>query len=267
MIINNGPLGKARSKQEPLYNYSGTADPLYKTTRADGTIDWELVLRTSGTLTFTRVVDKVDIFLVGGGANGTAGSASGYSITGGSGGKGGSRRTANAVSVQEGAEYTITVGSAGNDSAFINGNVSYRASGGTGAATSGAKMPDYNHPESTNPAGAASNGGYAFGTASTAYAPGRKYGADGGGGGIYRKRSNGNEDTVAGSGGGTTGGGAGAAASSTSAAGGAATGGTGSGGGGGNAWSRSNGPGAGSTGGGGSGGAGGSGIVIIRNAR
>lgn len=248
MILNFGSPGKSKAKMPPLFTYTGTYR-YEESVAEDGTVNWELAFLSSGTLTFQRVVDKIDVFLVGPGANGSDGSHN-DSIArsfGGKGGNGGALVTCkgtSAISVQAGTQYSITIGTPGNATTGFGKSA---ASGGGKTGGAGAYVTD--NVYAGDNAGNGSDGERAFG-GSTLLWNGYKYGASGGGGGVksavnYYERSPGT--------GGTSGAGNGGA---QNANGGNATANSGSGGGGGGFYSWE-----------GSGGSGGSGIIIIRNAR
>lgn len=256
MILNLGAEGKPLSKQAPVYSFTGTST--YKQTVADdGTVNWELALTSSGTLKFSKVVPKVDVFLVGAGEKGGTAGGNYNSCWGGTGGKGGQRVTKTGVDVAAGTNYTITIGksSAGDTSAL-----GQTATGGAGSRGGGYGRKNGHNRYYQYEDNDAKDGGYAFGTASTQLWPGYKYGAGGGGGSASNQYHG--EASAGGGAPGTSGGGARGLATEADEKGGNATANSGSGGGGGGAccmgeyYEEL-----------GEGGAGGSGIVIIRNAR
>lgn len=237
--------------------------------QADGdTNNWELAL-LSGTrakINFARTTGPIDVFMIGGGNPGYQGSVKDNVVRGGKGGQSGGRVTRRNMEVEEGVDYSFTVGGSGA-STFIFGQSTMNGqetSGGAGASVEIAYHPPVTQAEE------GSNGEYAFGAETSLLFSGRRYGASGGGGGIgvsetvsYEIPGEGSRQTemsvlLPGQGGGVTGGGSGgnnvtAAVSGTSN--------TGSGGGGaflGTDHGRNT---------YGSVGAGGSGIIIIRNAR
>lgn len=250
MILNLGPMGKSRAKMPPQFTYTGSYQ-YAESVRSDGTVDWEIAFLSSGTLVFQKVVDKIDVFMIGGGAPGSAGSHN-DSIArsiGGAGGKGGTRRNLSgnsAVPVTAGTSYILTIGGSG---AATSGFGTTAAGGNGKAGGAGAYVTDGTN--SGEHAGNGNDGEEAFGSGSTTLLwNGYKYGAGGGGGGAkapvtYFARNPGS--------GGTSGAGDGGA---ENANGGAAAANSGSGGGGGGFYNWA-----------GSGGAGGSGIIMIRNAR
>lgn len=245
-----GPRGLPKHKKPPVFTYTGQYE-LFTDTRADGTVDWELVLKTSGILTFSRVVDKVDLFLVGGGKPGTSGAYSGSWSTGyargGAGGTGGERVTQTNVDVQAGVAYAITVGDSNEATSALGSTArsGYGSSGGTGAYENASSM-------ARDAATAATVGATSF---SVLWNTSWLFGAGGGGGAAKA----GNLGGSASSSGAATGGGSGGTSSHRGGYDGAAN--TGSGGGGGYAVNTQ------SDVDYGTGGAGGSGVVIIRNAR
>jgi len=245
-----GPRGLPKHKKPPAFTYTGQYE-LLTSTREDGTVDWELVLKTSGTLTFSRVVDTVDMFLVGGGKPGTSGTysgawSSGYA-RGGNGGDGGECITRYGVGVQAGTAYTITVGESNQASSAlgVTARSGSGSSGGTGAYENASSM-------ARTAATSAVAGVTSF---LMLWGVDRKYGPGGGGGAA----SAGTLGGSASSSGASTGGGSGGTSSHRRGYDGAAN--TGAGGGGGFAINTQ------SDVDYGTGGAGGSGIVAFRNAR
>ena len=243
MAVLNMVCGKSREKSPPLFTLSGGTYEYEQDVAADGTVNWELALLSgsSKTLTFQRVVDKVDVFICSGGqSGGTYGTQSG-----GKGGTGGGSATYTNISVSAGTSYTFTVGGSNSSSKIFGYTV---ATGGGKAGGNGADIP------SAALAQSGTNGtAYAFGSSSTLIYSGRKYGGGGGGGG-FRVGNN----TYNGASGGASGGGHGGDDShkgSSDRNGSANTG--GGGGGGAYTWSGAF----------LSGGSGGSGIIIIRNHR
>lgn len=256
MIVNNSPLGVNKEKKPPVFSYTGTYELKVGDPKEDGTVDWELALKTSGVLTFSRVVDKVDIFAVGGGAPGANGSVSwnGYpKAVGGAGGKGGGRQTVRGKPVTPGTEYSVTIGASGTATTCAGLGISAASGAGSKGATGASQS--YN-PTNVSTGTPADNGEYAFGESSSLFASGRRYGA-GGAGGNARAESIGYEST--GGSAGSTGGGTRGTKSSRNGKAGADN--TGAGGGGAYAIATGNDYDY------GFGGAGGTGIMIIRNAR
>lgn len=251
MVLNLGPLGKGKKYLPPLYTYTGSCEYHEDAAGTGGTVNWQLVFLSSGTLNFQRVVDSIDVFIVDGGSNGDPGYSVSTTAHGGNGGDGGRAKTHSAVAVATGMNYQITVGAAngGSSGAFDKSTSGgTKKSGGTGASAAD------NNPY---PAASGENGTLSFDGAGdrSGYYPNYRYGASGGGGGA--KSPNG---TIAASGsGGSNGGGAGGAYNASGSA--ASSNNSGAGGGGGGMEIS-----------GGSyidqpGGNGRSGIVIIRNAR
>lgn len=92
----------------PSFTYTGTFE-LTDEGKTDGVQNWQLKLKTSGTLTFSRVNPKVDLFLVGGGGGGRAPAYS----RGGCGGGGGYTTTIKGFSPAKETEYVVTIGAGG----------------------------------------------------------------------------------------------------------------------------------------------------------
>lgn len=243
-MILNIVSGKSREKMPPLFTVSGGTYLYDEKVATNGTVNWELALLSGSgaTVTFQRVVDKVDVFLCGGGAPGQGAATGSYRY----GGAGGEAVTHKNVSVSAGTAYPFTVGGS-NAASSIFGKTA--AAGGGSAGGRGADA------SSTAKAKNGTDGTkYAFDAASTLLYAGRLYGGGGGGGGDVLGGNSYN-----GGAGGANGGGHGADRSHTAAASAAGAANTGGGGGGGcydAPYNISYNP-----------GAGGSGIIIIRNAR
>lgn len=238
----------------PKYTYNGS---LHYTDEGSG--NWHVKFTTGGTLTIEKAM-TIDIFLVGGGYGGNAGTG-GYRCYGGNGGRGGNVYTVYNRKIPAGT-YAIEIGSGGSSGSAGSATNAFSlssssgtagAAGGIGASIAGTDSGAITYST------AGSNGVYAFGTSAI---DGVMYAAGGGGAAcvntkfVWTKNFGGESKP-----GGTTGGGHGADAQADGSA---ATNNTGSGGGGGGADASGN-------GGGGahsySGGYGGSGVIIIRNAR
>lgn len=252
-----GVGGKARLAWASALEYSFTGQSSFSGS-ADG--DWELTLKSSGTLTFASLPTTVDVFLCGGGGAGDSGSYDQWNGTyGGGGGEGGCTLTTNNIALAE-SSYSITIGAGGtagdsNESArngkattafgysAAGGNRAVARSGGSGAGNGGDGGTGLNGGQS----GSGSAGTAAFG-GSYKYGGGGGAGAGATAGWVWGSRGAG----------GASGGANGGPGSSTGTAGSSAGANTGGGGGGG-----------GGHGGGGTqpGGNGGSGIIIIRNHR
>ena len=248
MILNIGPLGKSREKSPPRFTVTDGTYSYAQTERADGIVDWEIALLTGAdaTLTFGRVVDYVDVFLVGGGKPG----GSRGTDSGGTGGKGGQLVTksgADKISVTAGTSYTFTIGGSNEDTSIFGFTASSGggSNGGTGGDISESRQ-----------ATAGRDGAYAFGAGESLINSGQKYGAGGGGGGYWQGNVH-----INGKAGGATGGGHGADPNHTTKASASGAANTGSGGGGAGANISS------SPAKYYSAGDGGSGIIIIRNHR
>ena len=221
--------------------------------------NWEFYAKTNGTITF-RGACKVDLFMLG---NGLSGAAGGYNLQslwdtstsrylywasssyGGSGGKGGTRKTTRNV-VMSGSK-SVTIGSTTSFGSYNSNDAGY------------------------SQANAGGNGGYVFDDSTANGIDGTNYlvGAGGGNGGhtMTDGTAQGTDTTAPGSGG-TRGGGSGGSSGSSSAGNGSNASYYGSGGGGGGGWGNSN-----RTysesghGGNGNGGSGKAGFAAMRNAR
>lgn len=261
MIFNIGGMESQKAKL-PEFSYSGNYK-LIDDGKDGGTRNWRIKLHTSGTLKFTKVVDAIDVFLVGGGGGG-----------GGGGGAGGYTKTTRNVAVSAGTEYSIVIG-AGAAGLFSSSDHYANASqGGTttafGSSAEGgwAGVGGVHHSAVSTGWGGSGGGGFGAGAGGSDGSAGsdggwpggagqgtttREFGettgdlyAGGGGGGDYDGW--GNRTGAGGAGGGGNGSGTGKGANGTAN--------TGGGGGGGFRGDPSY-----------YGGDGGSGIVVIRNAR
>lgn len=171
----------------PSYTYGGTS-----VLNNEGSNNWNIQLKTSGTLKFTdlgNAANGIEVFLVGGGGNG----ANGGGWSAGGGGGGGYTKTEE-VSIAANTDYTITIGGArGTTSAFsisaspgANGSSGRSpgtydtwVAGGAGGAGTG-KGGNGGGADNTISGGAGGAGGagvYAFGDSKYA-----RYGGGGGGG-------------------------------------------------------------------------------------
>ena len=126
---------------------------------------------------------SVDVFIVGGGSNGSNGGA----WKSGSGGRGGECKSYYNISVSPGQEIKIVVGGPSSQSYFLDSTYNARGSYGSlgGSGMSGLDWPSY---ENGNPG---SQGVHAFDNKYPSKFPNR-YGAGGGGGG----KSNVNESYI-----------------------------------------------------------------------
>lgn len=124
--INAFPNG---SSYLPEFTYNGE----YSLTD-EGNNQWYMILRTSGTLKFTKLNSAVDIFLVGGGGGGAKTGESKWWAGGGGGGSG-YIKTVSGISPSLNTNYTATIGAGGG--AGVNGGTtsifSQSASGGYAA--------------------------------------------------------------------------------------------------------------------------------------
>lgn len=250
-------VGLNPKKMLPTFTYSGNYEFDYDKL-SDGTYNWELALLSGNNtnLVFTQVVDKIDIFIVGSGANGERGRSNedyqNYAI-GGKGGNGGEVKTLYNLSTVKNTNCPIYIGSAGNITSIKIGDTTYSCtSGGREGTTGGNGAIVYGNAQIASVGVDGTNGVLAFGSSNTKLRPGYRYAATGGGGGtrnanFYVIRGPGSGGTNAGDGGTYSNSGKSAKANS----------GAGGGGGGYDQPSYNDYP----------GGAGGSGIIIIRNHR
>lgn len=252
-------VGLNPKKMLPTFTYSGNYEFDYDKLE-DGTYNWELALLSGNNtnLIFSQVVDEIDIFMVGSGANGGRGKSNKdyqYYAIGGKGGNGGEVKTFSISTAEmKNANCPIYIGSAGNITSIKIGDTTYSCtSGGREGTQGGDGAVVYGNAQIASVGVDGANGVLAFGSSNTKLWPGYRYAAIGGGGGAR----NANFYVIRGPGaGGTSGAGAGGSYLNNGAN---ATANSGSGGGGGgyDQESDNNHP----------GGTGGSGIIIIRNHR
>lgn len=108
MIFNLIGGGSNAASKFPEFTYTGTYELIDDGIAADDkTQNWRIKFLTSGVLKFTKVVDSIQVFLVGGGGGG------GTTRGDGGGGGGGYTKTFSSE-VEKNVEYTITVGSGGS---------------------------------------------------------------------------------------------------------------------------------------------------------
>lgn len=164
MAIVNTHYGYCGGSKAPKFTYTGTYN-----VRKDGVVE----LLTSGTIVFLEPL-MIDLFLVGGGASGSARGANVTSKKGYGGGGGGYTKTIKrrSVSANESVEVVIGAGGTGSD------NPSYNDSGENGGATR------------FGTEGVAGGKAYAPGQGSNGGA-----GGSGGGGGVASKSSGGEGGT------------------------------------------------------------------------
>lgn len=253
MILNVANNKPSVSYSAPLFTYSG-ATPLIKYD-PNNEDNWEMTFEAYCKIKFQRINPKIDVFVVGGGNAGGNGRGNLAEAAGGNGGKGGACVTEMNVSVQTGTTYEIKVGGSGQPSSAFNVTA---ANGGGSAGGDGALHSTLSQAR-TN-ATAATAGTVAFGSGSTLFWNGYKYGP-GGGGSAYSTLGGNVATASAGAQGNANGGGNGG----SNGPGKKAVANSGGGGGGGASYHTNTGSAA--TDSNYSGGAGGSGIVIIRNHR
>lgn len=159
----------------PEFEYNGTYEIKDDGKTDDGVQNWRIKFLTGGTLTFTRLSTLVDIFVVGGGASGGGRQ--------GGGGGGGRTKSLGNIRMEEGVEYTITVGGGGTR---ISGWDAWGNAGGTSSVKNGetalisvAGGSGGGHHSAARDGGAGGSGG---GASSTEWGMGAG-GSDGGNGG------------------------------------------------------------------------------------
>lgn len=188
MSILGNPIiiGLNPAKMLPVFSYSGSYKFDYDKL-SNGTYNWELAfLSGSGTnLRFSRVTDKIDIFIVGSGANGGRGTSNPdyqYYAIGGKGGNGGEIKTLPNITIATNVNYPITIGSAGNTTSITINGTTYSCSSGAGKVGGNGAVV-YGNAEIATVGQDGEDGVYAFGSSNTKLWPGYKYGASAGGGG------------------------------------------------------------------------------------
>ena len=133
MIFNIGGVENVKGKL-PEFTYTGAFE--LNDEGKDGTTqNWQLKLLTSGKLTFAKVVDEVDLFVLGAGG---AGANTGGTAPGG----GGYYKTVAGVAVEKKAEYSIIIGAAGDAANEAGGQSSAfgTTANGGGAAKAGKQI-------------------------------------------------------------------------------------------------------------------------------
>ena len=168
------------------YTFTGHAQ---LTTDEDG--NWELQLKTSGTLTFNRKKKfAIDVFCAGGGGGGASTTLINY----GSGGGGGGRTaTGKNVEVEKNGSYTVTIG-AGGGIAAAGGTSSFGSVKSAGGGSPGTASYRWG-------TGSGGNGGSGGGAGAYSDNSGSAGGTNGGNGG---SASAGNNPGTGGTGQGTT---------------------------------------------------------------
>lgn len=260
MIFNMGGVENVKSKM-PEFTYSGTYQ-LIDDGKNGSTQNWRIKFLTSGTLKFTKVVDAIDIFCVGGGAGGAR--------DGGAGGGGGYTKTVKKVAVDKSSSYVVTIGAGGHEWSGAGGASSF-ANGATTLCSANGGASDGLHEGGSGGSGGGGAGHLSAdeeweGAIPEAAGNGGSNGNNGGAGYYGSGAGQGTTTREFGESSGTLYAGGGAGGPTYGTYGGFAYGGAGGGGGDGTAAATD---GTANTGGGGAGrgGAGGSGIVVIRNAR
>lgn len=278
----------------PVVTYSSNSGGLTHTITPHDNGNWEITFTVKDTnpsssktsanavITFQNIASQVDIWLVGGGGGGgswASNSSSSARYNGGSGGAGGKTLTRSKVTLENGVNYSISIGKGGapevtgGNTSITVGSSTYTASGG-GAAFQGTagnggsggggggyssgtnggnggsngSGGDYGHTTITSPGNGQTSTTRPFGSSSFPL-----YAAGGGGGAGMNSSGKFSTPGSGGDGGGGNGAGAGYTTGVAGTAGNAAAN-TGSGGGGGSGQK-------------GTGGNGASGAIIIRNAR
>lgn len=174
-----GPMG-GKVKGGGDVDYTGNGE-FY----SDGNGNWEIMLKSSGTLTFKKSPGIVDVFLVGAGNDGSAGSIK-YDQThsraiGGTGGEAGGTATKTVSGLRRNVGYAAKVGvtSGGDmDTEIFDESVYGYITPGAEGAWSGEIGVD---PGSGN-AGAVTGGSKAFGESGTHFGGDTMFGVPGGGG-------------------------------------------------------------------------------------
>lgn len=168
-IVSFFPMssGGAAAAKLPEFTYTGNYELIDDGTEK-GVQNWRIKFLTSGVLTFIEIESKIDAFLVGGGGSGAT-----HQDGPGGGGGAGYTTTRKGISVETGAEYTITIGAGGYlwargggaTRAFDvtatggNGGSEWGPTGGSGGSGGGTKQGGSNGGN-----GGGTNGGAGQGT-------------------------------------------------------------------------------------------------------
>ena len=223
VIFNLIGGGSNVASKFPEFTYTGTYELIDDGIAADGkTQNWRIKFLTSGVFTPTKIVDRIDVFCVGGGDAGTEW----YSSERASGGGSGYTTTSLNRIITKNMPITITIGAGGNPGGVSGGTTSVAcnmwtdsASGGVGRnGGSGGSAYGGNYVPGSNGASSQSGGTgqgtttrefgettgkqYAGGGGAFGNGVGR-YGVDGGGNGGWKttNATNGQENTGSGGGG------------------------------------------------------------------
>ena len=135
-----GNVGGETGTTLPSYTYSGDSDLI------GSNKDWKIKFTSSGTLRFSKIRGRIDVFLVGGGGGGYHNASQSYE----SGGGGGYTETYRNIELLPNTDYSIIVGAGGatdqngsNSSAFGKtalggkGVSSWNSNGGDGGSGGG----------------------------------------------------------------------------------------------------------------------------------
>lgn len=185
MGVWKGPMGGAQPITAADISYSGSMS------FASSGKNWEVALKSgsAATLRFLKKPGKVDIFLVAGGQSAHAytpqESANQGPSHGAYGGNGGECVT-ETVKLQQGVDYSVTVGGSDANSSIVVGGTTYTARSGYGSA--GGDGAVVQSSVSSQPEDG-TDGVYAYGkqtdTLLLSDFSGHKFGAGGGGGGAH----------------------------------------------------------------------------------
>lgn len=197
LFIGNGTYGYTREDFLEVNNanhyISGVGAYREEKDEATGRMNWTLAIYGSGRLVFHKVVDKVDLFIVGGGVNGKGTEDADYVdnsdpnnpvFHGGNGGAGGKILTKLAQDISENVSYTVSIG-AGNNAQNSSQTSFGSYNSGSGTQASGGVGARINFTGSIKVQ--ATNGGAgetAFGDNVTEVYPDYVYGNGGGAGGV-----------------------------------------------------------------------------------
>ena len=135
MIFNLvGSGGNSAAKSFPEFTYTGTYELIDDGYDEEKKVqNWRIKFLTSGVLVFTKVVDSIDVFCVGGGDAGTEW----YSSERASGGGSGYTTTSLNRIVTKDMPITITIGAGGNPGGIGGGTTSVSCDMWTDSAAGG----------------------------------------------------------------------------------------------------------------------------------
>lgn len=127
-----GPMGGGKISGQGDINFTGVSN-----FAIDANSNWELLLKSNGTLRFLKNPGDVDVFYVGGGFPGGLGTANNIQANGGQGGLGGKTHTIQST-LKKGQNYIIQIGAGG----YYTGNTLTNPTASTAFGESSANGSD-----------------------------------------------------------------------------------------------------------------------------